>query len=152
MIHGAGDQIKHLREYCKVNGINNIKFYGRIKKEHIPSVLTHADINFLSFQPLPLLKYGISMNKLFEYLASGKPLLSNTRTGYNLIEEYACGLITKDQSTDALANGILELYNMDIEQRSHMGNQARKAAEDYAQPVLVAKVEEVLLYALNKFK
>jgi glycosyltransferase involved in cell wall biosynthesis len=92
------------------------------------------------------MKYGGSQSKLFDYLASGKPIICNGKFGYNLITRYDCGLVTEDQSAEAFANTVEELYKMDPEKRRAMGENARKCAELYDQPQLVDQLCEVLRF------
>jgi len=79
MIHGAGDQVDELKQYCKDENIHNVKLYGRIQKQQIPYVLSHSDLCILCYQNTPLLRFGGSMNKMFDYFASGKPIIYNSR-------------------------------------------------------------------------
>ena len=85
LIHGAGDYVEDLKEYCRKKNINNVKLFGRIKKDDIPYVLSNADLCILCYQNTPILRYGGSMNKLFDYFASGKPVVSNAIMNYSLI-------------------------------------------------------------------
>jgi glycosyltransferase involved in cell wall biosynthesis len=145
-IYGYGNQEEELKQYCESNGIVNVRFRGRIDKCDIPFLLTHADVNILNYHSAPLLKYGGSMSKLFEYFASGKPVLSTVRLGYSLIERYGCGYTTPTTGAADFADGVLYFYNMPADQRQEMGRRARQAAEDYSQPILVDKVLKALEY------
>lgn len=149
-IHGSGDLVDELTLYCKENSIDNLQFYGRIKKEEIPYLLTHSDLNVLNYHRVPLFKYGGSMNKMFEYFASGKPILSNSRFGYDLVEHYKCGYIMNGDSAEDYVEGILHFYNMDNDKKEDVGIHARKAAEDFTQPVLVNKLFDVFQYVFAK--
>ena len=96
------------------------------------------------------MKYGGSQSKLFDYLASRKPIICNAKFGYNLIERYNCGVVAKDQSANALADAIETLYKTDAVELTEMGKRARKTAEMYDQPILVDKLLEVFEYVSNK--
>ena len=92
------------------------------------------------------MKYGGSQSKLFDYLASGKPIICNAKFGYNLIERYGCGLVTENQTSTAFADTVEKICSMPETDLLIMGNRARKAAEAYDQPGLVDKLCEVFLY------
>ena len=64
-------------KYCKDNDISNVIFYGRIEKDKIFYILSHADANILTYKQVNLMKYGGSQSKLFDYLACGKPIICN---------------------------------------------------------------------------
>ena len=93
------------------------------------------------------MKYGGSQSKLFDYLASARPIICNAKFGYNLITRYDCGLVTKDQTSKAFADTIQELYNMPERKLSEMGKNSRIAAEAYAQPILVDKLCQAIDHA-----
>lgn len=148
-IHGYGDKEDECKTYCEKHGLKNIKFFGRINKEQIPFVLTHSDVNVLSYHETPLYKYGGSMSKMFEAFASGKPVLSNVHMGYSLIDEYGCGLVSESNTPQAIAKAIIQMMNMDPSERDNMGKAGRRCAEDYDQPHLVDQLEEVFKYVLE---
>lgn len=149
-IYGNGDDLSMLQKYVADNEINNVRFYGRIEKEKIPFILSHGKANILTYKHVALMKYGGSQSKLFDYLASGKPIICNAKFGYNLIERYRCGVVAKNQSADALADAVEKLYKTDADELIKMGERARKTACMYDQPVLVDQLEKVFQYVRNK--
>lgn len=148
-IYGNGDELDNLITYVNENVIDNVHFYGRIQKESIPYILEHSTANILTYKQVHLMKYGGSQSKLFDYLASGKPIICNAKFGYNLIERYNCGLVTEDQTPKEFANTVEELCRLNDKELIEMGNRARQAAEDYDQPGLVDKLCEVFTFLLK---
>lgn len=149
-IYGNGDQLDTLKQYVAENGLNNIHFYGRFKKEQIPGILAHADASLLTYKQVNLMKYGGSQSKLFDYLASGTPIICNAKWGYNLIERYSCGVVTEDQTPEAFVKSIKHLLSLSEEEIAKMGENGRKVAEMYDQPQLVDKLCEVLKHTLSR--
>ena len=143
-IYGNGDQLDNLKRFVEENKLPNVHFYGRFKKEQIPGILAHADASLLTYKQVNLMKYGGSQSKLFDYLASGTPIICNAKWGYNLIERYSCGVVTEDQTPDAFVRAIKELLSLSEEEITRMGNNGRKVAEMYDQPELVDKLCEVI--------
>lgn len=149
-IYGNGTDLDALEKFVQNEGIKNVHFYGRIEKARIPYILSHADANVLTYKQVPLMKYGCSPSKLFDYLASGKPIICNGQFGYNLITRHECGLVTQDQSAVSVANTIEELYKMSKPQREQMGQNARRVAEMYDQPILVNQLIEAINFVSSK--
>lgn len=149
-IYGNGDELESLQQYVKENEITNIKFYGRIEKENIPAILANSKANILTYKQVDLMRYGGSQSKLFDYLASGKPVLCNAKFGYNLIERYNCGVVTDNQTPEAFADAVEKLYNMTDKEVTEMGVRARQAAEAYDQPILVDQLCKVFDYLEKK--
>lgn len=150
-IYGNGDELDNLIAYVKENVIDNVFFYGRVQKENIPFILEHSTANILTYKQVNLMKYGGSQSKLFDYLASGKPIICNAKFGYNLIERYNCGLVTTNQTSEAFADAVEKLYELSDAEMIEMGKRARQAAEDYNQPGLVDKLCNIFAY-LNEVR
>lgn len=148
-IYGNGDQLESLKQYVADNGLDNVHFYGRFQKEHIPAILANADASLLTYKKVNLMKYGGSQSKLFDYLASGTPIICNAKWGYNLIERYSCGIVTDDQTPEAFVKAIKYLLSLSNEEISQMGRNGRKVAEMYDQPELVDKLCKVIDYVVK---
>ena len=144
MIHGAGDQVEELQKYCQENRIQNVKLYGRIEKNQIPYVLSHSDLCILCYQNTPLLRFGGSMNKMFDYFASGKPIISNAKMGHSIIEKYHCGVELSSNDPIVLADEIIRFYSMPDSERAEFGKRSRQAAEDFDIKILCQQFFEVL--------
>lgn len=68
-------------------------------------------------------------NKLFQYMACGKPqIVSDCSAQANLINELKCGLVHKADDADDLSKQILKLYN-DSNLREQLGNNGRLAVQ-----------------------
>ncbi|MGE4283797.1 MAG: glycosyltransferase, partial [Clostridia bacterium] len=139
-----GDDKPELEKYCREYKLNNVHFLGRIDKNFIPFVLSMADCNVLNYQEAGTWKYGGSQNKLFEYLASGKPIVSNVHIGYSLIERYSCGIVADDNNAEAYAQAILNIYNLNKEEYENMCTNATKVACMYDYRILVEKLINVI--------
>lgn len=139
-IYGNGDELEQLVAYVKEKHIDNVHFYGRIEKDNIPVILEQSTANILTYKQVHLMKYGGSQSKLFDYLASGKPIICNAKFGYNLIERYKCGMITKNQTAEEFANTVEKLCALSEKELMAMGRRARQVAETYDQPFLVDKL------------
>ncbi|HHY79568.1 MAG TPA: glycosyltransferase family 4 protein [Thermoanaerobacter sp.] len=145
LLFGDGYKRKELEDYVKVNDIPNVKFKGKVDKKYIPGILSKSDLNIFTGKHIYLYKYGLSLNKMFDYFASGRPTVSNVECGYDMLEKYKCGITVKGGSAEALAEGILKFYNMPKEEYDTYCNNALKAACDFDFKILTDKLEEVIL-------
>ena len=112
IIYGDGSDKAPLERYCIDNEIDNVVFKGFIDKKYIPYILSKSDLNIIHFQQNKLKRYGASLNKMFEYFASGKPTLSDCEFGYDLIERYKCGVVIDSASPKEMAKEILAVHEM----------------------------------------
>lgn len=143
-LYGGGTEVERLRQRCAEEHITNTKIKGRVQKEEIPSILVRADLNLLQNRAVPLLKYGSSNNKLFEYLAAGVPILSTVRSRYSLIHDRHCGIETPDQSIEAIRASIREALAWTDEERASIQQNAQTVAAEYDYRALSVRLEGIL--------
>src|SRR5690606_33888217 len=106
---------------------NNVIFKGRVEKKYIPAILKKSYANILHNSSTSLDKYGQSQNKFFEYLAAGRCILQTYTTGYSICENYKCGISTKVQNSEKIAEALMILCE-DKDYVLKMGMNAREAA------------------------
>lgn len=143
LIYGDGTEKQSLLDLVKEYRLKNIKFKGRVESSYIPYILSKADLTLMHSRQVDLNKYGISQNKLFEYLAAGKPVLSTVRSNYSLIEKYNCGIECKDQKPDTIFSAIQELYELSKKDIEAMGNSAILVAQNYDYSKLSQELNDI---------
>ncbi len=145
LLFGDGPEKERLEKYCIENSLNNVKFKGWVDKKRIPFILSKCDLNIMHFEQNNIKKYGASLNKMFEYFASGKPTVSNCEFGYDLIKKYRSGLVVDNASSEVLAKAIIYFYNMPEEKYKTYCQNATKAAQDFDFEELTGKLEKLIL-------
>lgn len=130
LIYGCGNQEEQLKNMAKDYNLKNIKFKGPVDKKYAMNLLSRSNLNLFTFVNTPLLKYGISPNKLFMYFASGKPVLSMIKPKYDLVQEKKCGISVENDSK-IVADAIMQFRRMDNEQYQMYCENARKTAIEY---------------------
>jgi glycosyltransferase involved in cell wall biosynthesis len=141
---GDGPEKGRLLEIVKKEKINNVEFRPPVAKNKIVEIILKSDALFFHLQDSPIFKYGISSNKLFDYLASGKPIIFSSNSINNPVDEAKAGITVPPDNSQALADAIIKLYKMSPEERRTMGLNGRKYVEKYHSiPVLVDKLEKI---------
>ena len=146
---GDGPEKPRLMELAQELELENVGFRNPIPKSKVPEVLTKADILIFNLEKAEVFKYGVSSNKLFDYMAAGKPVIFSVQAPNNPIEEAHCGLTVPPRDPQALAEAVIKLYQMPIEEQEAMGQRGREYAKehhDYAvlAEKLIACIEEVM--------
>jgi len=148
---GDGPEKSRLIKRANLLKLRNIEFRDPIKKDKIPKVLAKTDILFFNLPNLPVFKYGISSNKLFDYLASGKPIIFSSNAMNNPIDEARVGITAPPDNPQALARAIIKVHNMPKEKKQEMGKRGREYVKKYHNiPILVNKLERVFEELLEK--
>lgn len=144
LIWGDGDEREALEQRVRDEGISNVAFKGKVEKKYVPSIVSRSDLNLVHWEQAPLLKYGVSYNKLFEYMAAGRPIFATVCPGYSIWGRYDCGRDTEDTRPEPLARELEKMAGLPPEELSRLGENARKGARDYDFRVLTQKLLNVI--------
>lgn len=130
LIWGSGDEESTLKKRIVDEGIGNVVFKGRVEKKYIPFIVSKATYNIVDGMDTPLLRYGISANKIFDYFASGKPAITFINNESNPIIKNDAG-VAIDNSVEKAANDIKLLTTLDSKRYDEMCINAKKTAGTY---------------------
>lgn len=149
LIYGDGNQKELLEERIKNENITNVKMKGFINKKYIPYILSKSSVNILNYSQTEYnWSRGNSSNKLFEYMASGKPVISTVKMGYCIIDKYKCGISIENSTPEDLVKAILKIKNIDKEEYKDLSQNAIKGSKEFDFKVLTGK----LISIINSFE
>ena len=123
---GPGNDKEELKKMAE--GCNNIRFFNSIPKSSIPDLFNYIDSAFVGAKSQKIFRFGICMNKLFDSMMGGKPILYMVDAPNNYVEQYNCGVTIKGQTTDDLIEGIRNLIELDKKEAEILGVNGRNAA------------------------
>ncbi len=118
---GDGPDNARLRERAAHLHLDNVEFRPPVPKSQVKQVLGEADAMMFAFRDLPVFKFGISPLKLFDYLASLRPIMYSVRDEQNVVETARAGITVPPEDPKALAQAIKRLLSMSREERIQMG-------------------------------
>ena len=145
LIFGGGSELEKLEKRVQDEHIDNVIFKGFVEKKYIPYILSRSSVNVLNYSQANYnWSRGNSSNKLFEYMASGKPIISTVKMGYCILDKYQCGLSLDECTPKALAEQILKIHDMPEEAYAQMAENAKNGAKDFDFPVLTRKLYQVI--------
>lgn len=145
LIYGDGNQLQELKDRVQNEYLNNVKLKGFVNRQYVPYILSRSAVNMLNYaQNQYNWTRGNSSNKLFEYMASGKPIISTVHMGYSIIKRYNCGVELNEDTPEELAKEIMRFHDMSAEERDQIGRNAREGANDFDFKVLTDKLVDVI--------
>ncbi|KGJ93581.1 hypothetical protein ND2E_2310 [Colwellia psychrerythraea] len=115
---GDGKEKKNL---IKRNCNSNCYFFPPVNKDEIQRVLSFADICIISWQDISMYKYGVSPNKVFDYMWAKKPIIQALNSPQNQVELANCGVNVKPGDTFEIKEAILDLSNRTDDELTHLG-------------------------------
>ena len=143
---GDGQEKTNLINLAEQLAVRNVEFRGLVPREELAKTMNEADAFVLSMKNLPdLYKYGISWNKLSDYLAAGRPILLGGNPAYNPVAIAQAGISVPPEDPVALARAVKQLMAMNPEDRSRMGANGRRFAKQHHDVTVLADRLEAIL-------
>lgn len=144
VLMGDGPRKTDLRRRAKKLRLDNLYFLDPAPKEEAAALLPLADALYLGARRSPLYQYGVGMNKLFDYLLAGRPILYGIAGEGNLVERSGCGLTIPPQDPKAIVEGVETLLAMPPQERDAMGERGKAYVREHHRYNRLA--EEYLAY------
>ena len=109
--------------------LKSVSFESPVPKAQIPDLMAGADAILLSLRDVPLFRYGVSPNKLYDAYALGRPVITTVAGAINAeVEEHRVGVTAPPGDPNALAVAIQRLMNTPRCERQAMSERAIKLA------------------------
>ena len=141
---GKGPERDNLQKYVNDNELNNVMIIDAIPKKSVQTMLAKFGIAILSLNASPLFRFGISPNKLFDYMYSGKPVVQSVIAGNDIPKDSGCGITCKPEPAE-IVKAILQIYNMSEDERSAMGAKGKEyVLANHTYSVLAEKFIETI--------
>lgn len=110
-------------------GLISVSFEPPVPKAEVPDLMAEVDGILLSLKDVPLFRYGVSPNKLYDAYAIGRPVISTVAGSISdEIEAHGLGVTAEPGQPEALAAAILRLVRAPRRQREGMAARARHLA------------------------
>ncbi len=123
---GNGQEKQRLINRATKENIRNVVFLEAVLKKEIPALLAEMDALYIGWGNNPLYRFGISPNKLIDYMLSGKPILHSVNAANHWVAEAGCGVSAKAEDSLAIAKGIKCLFSLNSETLNNMGAKGKE--------------------------
>jgi len=121
VIVGKGPEKGNLQNLIMKEVLDNVFILNAIHKQEIPSLLSEFDFLYIGLQYQPLFRFGISPNKLIDYMMAGKPIIQAIDAGNNVVKEVGCGIDIKPENPKAITEAINKLTSLSTAELEKMG-------------------------------
>ncbi len=130
IIVGRGEQAEELEALIRSSGLGEaVALFGQIPKMAVQALLQNASIGYISLRPEPLLRFGISPNKLFDYMLAALPVIFAIRAGNDPVAEAGCGRSVDPGDVPAIAAALQELSSLQEADLSALGRNGKAYVE-----------------------
>jgi glycosyltransferase involved in cell wall biosynthesis len=140
---GDGVRAKAVRARAARLRLANIQFLPPVAKREIPALFAAADVGLHVLDDVPLFAYGVSPNKLFDYMAAGLPVITNVpgETAH-LVNTWDTGIAV---APDEIVSGVRALLEGGTKRRQEMGDHGRDlVARQYSRQAATTELQRLL--------
>jgi glycosyltransferase involved in cell wall biosynthesis len=136
---GQGPEKAALQQQVTHLGLTNIVFLRTVPKCAVPALLQEMDALFIGWQKLPIYRFGISPNKLMDYMMAAKPIIHALSAGNDPVAESGCGISVPAENSQAIVVAIQQLMHQPIITREAMGKRGRDYVMAHHDYTILAK-------------
>ncbi len=146
---GEGEAKERLIARARKNGLDNVIFEKGVPKNRVAELLAEADVLILAVRDLPeLYQYGISMNKIFDYMAAEKPIVAALSAANDPIRDANAGITVAADRPAELGDAIARLAMMPADERKILGKNGRDYVAKYHDYAVLSEKYNTLLSEL----
>jgi glycosyltransferase involved in cell wall biosynthesis len=145
---GDGMQKERARQLARYHELGDVLFWQPLPKGNIPAVLDALDVNLFTLRAIAVFRYGLSSNKLFDYLASGRPIVSACDIQDMPVRASGGGICVPSESPEAIADALVELTSIGDAGRRAMGQRGKHwVYENHGATALASRFLNALVWA-----
>jgi glycosyltransferase involved in cell wall biosynthesis len=123
----------------------NVTFLGAVPKADVPATLGAFDVCYVGYHRSPLYRFGISPNKVFDYMSAARPVVLAAEAANDPVSDGGCGVTVPPDDPAALAEAILRIRAMSAPERERLGSSGRAFVErEHSYASLAGKYAAVL--------
>ena len=142
---GDGKEKKNLQKKVKDLELSNVFFIESVSKNQAQSVLRLFDICFIAWRNKPIYRFGISAQKIPEYMYSKKPIIHSFSGHSDAIHKSNSGIIVPAEDPFEIVRALDILKNMKKEERDKLGKNGHEyAVNNYNYKSLASRLLKVL--------
>lgn len=122
---GQGPEKTRLLERASALQLQNVHFLPPVPKSQVPALLSAMDGLFIGWQRKAIYRFGISPNKLMDYLMAARPIVHSVEAGNDVVAESGAGIPVPPENPAAIAAAVRQLAASSAEERKEMGTRGR---------------------------
>ena len=153
IVIGGGARKSEIESLVQGYKLSNLELREPIPKASIPEIQRGADILVAAITDSSSYRFGLNLNKLCAYFASGRPVLLSGNPPNDPVRDSGAGLSVAAEDPVAMAAGLRELLARGSTARIEMGERGRQYAQTMlSMESLGARMEDMLAASIKDYK
>jgi glycosyltransferase involved in cell wall biosynthesis len=130
LLVGDGPRAEQLRIEAARDGLDNFHLLGPVSKATVQSFLSEMDVLAIAWCRSPLYRFGVSPNKIFEYMLAGRPIVQASDASNDLVAEADCGTTVPAEDVHAFADAVMGFRSLSPAERARVGENGRRFVQE----------------------
>lgn len=122
---GDGTEKAACHRLARHYGLENVLFWPPVPKREVRAILQVLDVMLFCVRDVAVFNYGLSCNKLFDYLASGRPVVFACAVADGPVRESGGGICVDAESPTQVADALVTLAGLSEPERLAIGARGR---------------------------
>lgn len=102
-----------------------VSLFDQISKSSVQSLLREASVGYISLRPEPIFRFGISPNKMFDYMLASLPIVAAIKAGNDPVTEANCGYTADPDNVLSIVGALKAFEALDEVERLELGKNGR---------------------------
>lgn len=153
VIVGNGVKRPECEREASIKELSIIEFRDSVEKHDVPLLQSDSDILIACVTDSNSYRFGINLNKLYDYFASGRPVIFSGTAPNDPVADSGAGFSIPPENPYAMASALEKYLRMTPAERIDLGKRARRYAEkEFDVSVLADRMEMMLFQAVEEKK
>lgn len=122
----AGDGDRRDELMVETRDCPHVTWVGRVPRQEVHAILSRCDLLYFAAHPSKVWDYGMSLNKLTDYLLAARPILGSYSGFPSILNEAGCGRFVPAADAAALLQALNAFLEMPESDRAEMGRRGRE--------------------------
>lgn len=122
---GKGQEKKNLQALVEKYKLHNVSFFDAVPKNMVYAFLKAMDCLYAGWKENNIYRFGMSNNKICEYMFSSKPIIHSVTADNDLVKQTSCGISVPAEDSMAVVGAVKEMMALTVNERSAMGQRGR---------------------------
>ncbi len=125
---GDGVEKEGLLKQAKKLGLSEVYFLPKVPKKSVPSLVQYFDCTYVGAKNSSLYRFGLCMNKIFDSMMAGKPILCAISTPDDIVTKNKAGVMVPSDAPEAIDAAVAAWEKLPKEELQKMGEAGHRAA------------------------
>ncbi|MCR4838516.1 MAG: glycosyltransferase family 4 protein [Eubacterium sp.] len=125
---GDGVEKDRLVKRAKEMGLKEVYFLPKVPKKSIPSLVQWFDCSYVGAMNSSLYRFGLCMNKIFDSMMAGKPILCAITTPDDIVTRNGAGVMVPSDAPEEIDRVVAEWEQLPEKELQKMGDAGHRAA------------------------